>query len=139
MNVSKQRLLVNLPEEIYYSFRDYLTQDDYQQLLNTSKRIFIDIRRKSIIYHLTEKYSIKYCEDENYRNQLIEKVENPFKQIRITLIYFTIKQYEKVFDLVPVSIKCTTLPIPLKSNISLRHLKEFSLYRHPWILLVYWI
>ena len=71
--INEQILLTDLPEEVYFSFRDYLTQDDYQQRLNTSQRIFIEIRRKSIIYHLTEKYSI----------------ENPFKQIRIKLDFFS--------------------------------------------------
>ncbi len=106
MSSKADDLMIEFPEEIFYSLLDYLIQDDYQQLLNTSQKLFLEIRRKSIIYHLTEKYSIKYCEDENYRNQLIEKVENPLKQIRIKLKYSKIKYYEELFDRVPVHLIC---------------------------------
>lgn len=85
MNISIH--LTDLPECITYSLQNYLIQDDYQQLLNTCQKDFLHIRRKTILYHLTEKYSITYCEDENFRNQLLQRVENPFKQIIIKLIY----------------------------------------------------
>ncbi len=127
MNISTQ--IQDLPECIYYSFRDYLTQDDYQQLLNTSKKLFF-IRRKTIIYHLTRKYSIKYCEDENFRSQLLEKVENPFKQIIIKLKYSDIKSHEDLFERFPVHVICLYFE-ESDSNISLRDVKEFNLIQTP--------
>ncbi len=117
MNISNPKLLIDLPEYIYYSFRDYLSQDDYQQLLNTSKSIFILTKRNSIIYRLTAKYSIKYCEDKNFRNQLLQKVENPSKQIIIRLDYSKIQRHEELFNLVPVYLICTSFPYTTMQNI----------------------
>ncbi len=133
MNSSKQRLLTDLPQDIYYSFQDYLTQDDYQQLLNTSQKFFLKIRKKTIIYHLTEKYSIKYCDNENFRNELIEKVENPLKQIKIKVPIPRIKRHEDLFDRLPVHVKCTSF-VEENPTISLRNVKEFTLHDYEFPL-----
>ncbi len=104
--MSTRTFLTNLPEYIYYYLQDYLIQDDYQQFLNTSKKSFGQIRRKTIIYQLTEKNSIRYCEDEYFRSQLLEKVENPLKQIIIKLTYFKAQAHKAVFEHRPVHVIC---------------------------------
>ncbi len=125
MNSSKRQHLTDLPECIYYSFRNYLIQDDYQQLLNTSKQKLIHhIRRRTIIFRLTMKYSIKYCEDKTFRDQLLQKVENPLKQVIITLKYSKIKSHEDLFDLFPIHLICIDFP---RSN---PNVKEFTFYRY---------
>ncbi len=85
-DILKQKTLTDLPECVYYLFQEYLPQDAYQQLLNTSKADFNLLARKTIIYRLTMEYSIKYCEDENFRYQLLQKVENSLKQIIVTCL-----------------------------------------------------
>ncbi len=121
-------LLTDLPECIHNSFQNYLTKDDYQQLLNTSKKDFIIFRRKTIIFRLTIKHSIQYCEDGNFRKQLLKKVDNPLKQIIVQLIYSKIQFHKDLFDAFPVHLICISFPIVrMNPYISLRNIKEFTL------------
>ncbi len=83
------------------------------------------LRMKTIIYRLTMEYSIKYCEDENFRYQLLQKVENPLKQIIVTLSYSRIKCHEDLFDLPPIHVICSRFQ-DSSHKFSLRNVKEFK-------------
>ncbi len=101
------KVLTDLPEAIFHPLlNEFLLQDDYQQLLNTSKSYFSLIRRKTIIYFLPNKYSHRYCADEIFRQRLLSIVENSSKQIRLKLEYDDVAKYHSLFVVNPVYINC---------------------------------
>lgn len=100
-------LFTDLPESISYILLVYLSQDDYQQILNTSKRHFGLIRKKTIIYNLTAAFSVVFCDTSSIRNQLLEKVQDSAKQIKLQLDYSKIMSCLELFDRCPVHLICT--------------------------------
>ncbi len=75
---------VKLPEIIFKLIEAYLSYDDYHYLLNTSKKEFGDLKRRTIVFRLTSKRSIQYMSEKEFQSLLLSKVEDGWKQIRIT-------------------------------------------------------
>ncbi len=61
----------------------FLSYDDFLQFLNTSKRLFSELRKKVIYISLASYESFNYLTDENFREKILKKVENGWKQIHL--------------------------------------------------------
>lgn len=72
-----------IPEAIFPSIQSFLSHDDYHYFVNTSKRLFGYIKRRSIYFHLNAEKSNEYLSDPSFRTLLLSKVENGWNQIRI--------------------------------------------------------
>lgn len=74
----------SIPEEIFPLILSFLSHDDYHYFVNASKRLFGDIKRRSIYFHLNVEKSNQYLSDQSFRTLLLSKVDNGWNQIRIT-------------------------------------------------------
>lgn len=54
-------------------------------MVNSSKRLFGDFKRRTIYFQLSEKWSRQYVEDKDFQRLLLSKVENGWNQINIYL------------------------------------------------------
>eukprot|EP01033_Poteriospumella_lacustris_P025096 gene25096-gene22385 len=77
--------LIQLPEIIFTLIQTFLSYDDYHYFLNTSKLHFSHLKRRTIVFRLTERRSLQYMEDKEFQGLLLSKVEDGWKQIRINL------------------------------------------------------
>ncbi len=77
--------LIQLPEIIFTLIQTFLSYDDYHYFLNTSKLHFSHLKRRTIVFRLTERRSLQYMEDKEFQGLLLSKVEDGWKQIRISL------------------------------------------------------
>lgn len=103
-------MIARIPDSIFSQLiNGYLLQDDYQQLLNTSIKEFGILRKKTILYSLNNDGSLKYLKDESFRNALLEKVENPLIQIRVTLDTTQLLACLDKFAINPVYLRCRDL------------------------------
>ncbi len=72
-----------MPEIIFTLFQSFLSSDDYHYLLNSSKRLFQHVKRRTIYFHLTKEKSKEYLTDESFQSVLLSKVENGWNQIAV--------------------------------------------------------
>ncbi len=72
-----------LPQDIFQLIQTLLTNDDYHYFLNSSKRLFGDLKRKTIFFKLTKERSIEYAKNTEFQHLLLSKVENGWNQIGI--------------------------------------------------------
>lgn len=79
-------LISNLPLDILYRIRSYLTHDDFHYLLNASKLSFQDLKRRLIVLNLTPKKTVEYLTDALFREKVLKVVENGWKQVNVSLI-----------------------------------------------------
>ncbi len=75
--------LIQLPEIIFTLIQTFLSYDDYHYFLNTSKLHFSHLKRRTIVFRLTERRSLQYMEDKEFQGLLLSKVEDGWKQIRL--------------------------------------------------------
>ncbi len=76
--------LIQLPDIIFTLIQTFLSYDDYHYFLNTSKLHFSHLKRRTIVFRLTERRSLQYMEDKEFQGLLLSKVEDGWKQIRLT-------------------------------------------------------
>ncbi len=76
-------MIYKIPDIIFDFIRNYLSNDDYHSLLNTSKKLFAEMKRKTIYFHLNQEKSLQYLEDKEFQSLLLSKVENGWNQIRV--------------------------------------------------------
>ncbi len=83
--------LIQLPEIIFTLIQTFLSYDDYHYFLNTSKLHFSHLKRRTIVFQLTERRSEQYMKDKEFQELLLSKVEDGWKQIRINklIIHYT--------------------------------------------------
>lgn len=72
-----------LPEGVFQFLRGFIYSDDYHYFVSSSKRLFGDVKRRTIYFHLTKKKSKEYLTDESFQSLLLSKVENGWNQISI--------------------------------------------------------
>ncbi len=72
-----------LSEDIFILIRNYLSNDDYHYLLNASKSLFADIKRRTIYFTLNKQRSKQYLSDKIFQLLLLSKVENGWNQISV--------------------------------------------------------
>lgn len=75
--------LVDLPESIFRSFSDFVSNDDYRCFMNASKEYFTVVKRQTIYFSLNAEMSSKYLMSDHFQQLLLSKVENGWKQIRV--------------------------------------------------------
>ncbi len=73
----------SIPQDIFQLIRTFLTNDDYHYFLNTSKRLFGDLKRKTIFFKLNREISFLYAMNKEFQDLLLSKVENGWNQIGI--------------------------------------------------------
>ncbi len=73
----------NLPDEILKQIQFFSTCDDYHYFLNTSKQYFSRWKKQSIYFTLNSSRSVQYINDLIFRQLLLNKVENGWKQISV--------------------------------------------------------
>lgn len=73
----------NLPDEILKQIQTFSTCDDYHYFLNTSKQYFSRWKKQSIYFTLNSSRSVQYVNDLIFRQLLLNKVENGWKQISV--------------------------------------------------------
>ncbi len=75
------------PEVIFTLIKLFLSFDDYHYLLNSSKQLFGDLKKKTIYFHLSVQRSSRYIKDKDFQNLLLSKVENGWDQIGLRFEY----------------------------------------------------
>ncbi len=78
-------MITTLPEEIIITIKSYLTNDDYHYLLNTSKRYFVVVKRKTLYFALNIQKSRSYLRDKDFQSLLLSLIEDGWKQIGLIL------------------------------------------------------
>lgn len=73
----------SLPEVLLREIQSCLSNDDYHYLMNASKRLFGDVKRKTIYFALNQKSSVQYLQDKEFQDQILSKVENGWNQISV--------------------------------------------------------
>lgn len=76
-------MLINLPEVIFQLIRTFISNDDDHYLLNTSKKHFAELKRRTIFFPLNKSSSEQYLKDKDFQSLLLSKVEDGWKQIKI--------------------------------------------------------
>ncbi len=76
-------MVQHLPEAIFRLIQTFLSCDDYHFLLNTSKLIFAEIKKRTVYFHLISERSFQYLTDIDFQRLLLSKVENGWEQIGI--------------------------------------------------------
>lgn len=59
-----------LPEVIFRLIQTFLSSYDYHYLVNSSKRLFGDLKRRTIYFQLSEKWSRQYVEDKDFKRMV---------------------------------------------------------------------
>lgn len=77
--------IITLPEEIIITIKSYLTNDDYHYLLNTSKRAFAVVKRKTLYFALNIQKSRSYLLDKDFQSLLLSLIVDGWKQIGLIL------------------------------------------------------
>ncbi len=75
----------SIPTVIYTLINEYLSRTEFLRLLNTSKTVFLDVKRETIYYNLGSTASILFCKDTKFREFVLNQVYNPSKQISLDL------------------------------------------------------
>eukprot|EP01040_Poterioochromonas_malhamensis_P011210 gene11210-12216_t len=83
--------IIDLPDVIYTIIQSYISNYDYRCFMNTSKAGFALIKRKTIYSSLYIHASKYYCIDREYREDILQTVLHPERQISI---YF--KHYHEI-------------------------------------------
>ncbi len=78
-------LLVHFPSEIFRLFEIFLSKSDYHYLLNTSKEYFSCIKKESVYFALSSSRSREYILNPTFRELLLSKIVNGWKQISLNL------------------------------------------------------
>jgi hypothetical protein len=72
------------PTDLLFILRELLTCLEYHRLMNTSQELFQSIRKKTVVFALGFRRSINFVLDEDWKNELISKVEYPDNQIELS-------------------------------------------------------
>ncbi len=76
-------MMDSLPEVLLHEIHTCLSNEDYHYLMNASKRLFGDVKRKTIYFALNYKSSVQYLQDKEFQDQILSKVENGWNQISV--------------------------------------------------------
>ncbi len=77
--------LVHLPAEVFRLIEPFLTKSDYHYFLNTSKEHFCCLKKERIYFALSSSSSREYILNAAFRELLLSKVENGWKQISVNI------------------------------------------------------
>lgn len=80
-------MLVDLPEVIFQLIQTFLSNDDYHFFLNTSKQFFAELKKRTIIFRLSEKACVLCMDDLVFATILLSKVDNGWDQIQFPRAY----------------------------------------------------
>ncbi len=78
----------SLPPAIYLYIQSFIP-NDYKHFTNTCKIILHEIKYETIYYNLNQFYSLKFCQNSEFRNNILSKVKHRRYQISINLRQFT--------------------------------------------------
>ena len=78
-------LFLHLPDEIFRLIESFLTISDYHYFLNTSKEHFTCLKKERIYFALSSSRSREYILSPAFRELLLSKVVNGWKQISVNL------------------------------------------------------
>ncbi len=76
-------LIYHLPDEILQLIQTFSTNDDYHYFLNTSKQHLSRWKKQSIYFKLNSSRSLQYINDLIFRELLLGKLLNGWKQISV--------------------------------------------------------
>ena len=62
----------------------FLSFEDFLQLRLTSKEIYSETKKIKFL-KLNKKYSLKFYEDEEFRNRVLSSIDDPSKQLSLNL------------------------------------------------------
>ena len=63
---------------------EFLSFEDFLQLCLTSKEIYSETKKIKFL-ELNKKYSLKFYEDEEFRNRVLSSIDDPSKQLSLDL------------------------------------------------------
>ena len=63
---------------------EFLSYEDFLQLCLTSKEIYSETKKIKFL-ELNKKYSLKFYEDEEFRNRVLSSIADPSKQLSLDL------------------------------------------------------
>jgi hypothetical protein len=75
-----------LPGHVFYRIRDYLSYLQYVLLMNSSKRVFKDVKHETVYYSLGMDLSVRFLIDQKFQSELLSRIKDKSKQLG--LIYF---------------------------------------------------
>lgn len=82
--IKDKMLLVHLPVEIFRFIQSYINKIDHFYFLNSSKEYFHQLKRESLYFSLNIHYSNEYMNNPIFRDLLLSKIENGWKQISLS-------------------------------------------------------
>lgn len=78
--------LIHFPVDIYRYIRSFLCNKEYLLLLHSCKAFTsYGIKRQTIYYQFTKRYSINYLINPDFHFQIKDRIEDPFNQVSIYL------------------------------------------------------
>jgi hypothetical protein len=83
------------PTDLFFILRELLTCLEYHRFMNTSQELFDSIRSKTIVFALGFRRTINFVLDDNWKGELVSKVDVPGCQIELS---FFIRQWEVFSD-----------------------------------------
>eukprot|EP01040_Poterioochromonas_malhamensis_P013601 gene13601-14985_t len=78
-------IIVNLPIDILHHLKSFLRRNVFIALVSSSKKLFGNIRKQTIYYHLPEELSYRFCLFDDLRDQIILGIEDSRHQIELNL------------------------------------------------------
>jgi hypothetical protein len=76
-------IIYSIPEIIFTLIQNYLSNIDKHYFFNSSKYLFIDLKKRMIYFQLNKVKSQQYLQDKLFQSLLLSKVENGWNQIGI--------------------------------------------------------
>lgn len=86
-------------DDFYFYLQSFLTTDDYLCFINTSKKEFSEIKRRTIYLKLTKITSAEFLMNSSFRRRVLQTIDNPTKQLSLTL---ATTQLTKDVSIIPV-------------------------------------
>jgi hypothetical protein len=79
-------VMEKLPGHVFYRIRDYLSYLQYVLLMNSSKRVFKDVKHETVYYSLGMDLSVRFLIDQKFQSLLLSRIKDKSKQLG--LIFF---------------------------------------------------
>ena len=97
-------IVVDLPECILLLIKDYISNNDYRNLLNCLKLDYLQqLKKKTARYQLDVNHSKLYCDNKEFHEKILTLIEDPSKQIELNLFNFKAK-IANCFDVYSVTL-----------------------------------
>lgn len=119
------KMIADLPIDIFRIIASYSTHDDFHYLLNTSHNSFQHIKKRLMVLNLCPRNSVKYLTNGSFRERVLSVVENGWKQVNVHVV----EGYWNISDLsvdIPIYSFRRTLLAKSDESSELTALEKFA-------------